>query len=77
MGLATEGAVKCVDFAFSKLEMEKIYSFAPKINLPSLRVMEKIGMKKQGEFIHPEIEEKSQLQPLVLYKIENIQNSKN
>ena len=70
MGLATEGAKKCLDFAFNNLGIEKIYSFAPHSNLPSLRIMEKIGMEKAGSFIHPLLPEDSELQPLILYQIE-------
>jgi ribosomal-protein-alanine N-acetyltransferase len=69
-GLATEGAKRCIEFAFHKLDLQKIFSFATHTNLPSLRVMQKIGMQKTGEFLHPKIEKTSPLQPMILYQIE-------
>jgi RimJ/RimL family protein N-acetyltransferase len=43
-GLATEGARAVVDHAFSILEIPALVSFTVPGNLPSRRVMEKIGM---------------------------------
>lgn len=68
-GLATEGAKACLDYGRSVLGMEEIYSFTAKINLPSERVMQKIGMTKIGEFIHPKIDADHRLNPHVLYKL--------
>ena len=51
-GFATEGALACLNYAFTKLNKEIIYSTAPQINLPSLSVMKKIGMKKEGSYEH-------------------------
>lgn len=34
-GLATEGAKRCLEFAFSDLGLKEIYSFTPLINKPS------------------------------------------
>ncbi|MEO0895782.1 MAG: GNAT family N-acetyltransferase [Bacteroidota bacterium] len=68
-GYATEGALKCLEVAFDELGNEEIYSFTAHSNFPSYKVMEKIGMKKVGEFIHPKIGPDHPLNPHVLYKI--------
>jgi len=66
-GLATEGALACLNYAKEQLELETIYSFTATTNLPSARVMQKIGMEYQGEFEHPLVE--GPLKPHVLYRI--------
>ncbi len=68
-GLATEGAAACIDFAFNELGLEEIYSFTPLTNLPSERVMQKIGMKRVGTFSHPMIPDHP-LEQHLLYRIE-------
>ena len=68
-GYATEGAIKCLDHAFNRMNIPKVYSMAPKINLRSVRVMEKTGMKKAGDFIHPLLADDERLRECVLYKI--------
>ncbi|MEP1150750.1 MAG: GNAT family N-acetyltransferase [Balneola sp.] len=68
-GLATEGASRCLEFAFSKLGLDTIYSFTPIINKPSERVMQKIGMIKDGEFEHPLVKQDHRLKIHSLYKI--------
>ena len=69
-GFATEGAKKCLDYAFNDLKIEKIYSIAPKANIKSEYIMAKIGLKKQYEFEHPLLINNDQLKTCVLYKIE-------
>ena len=69
-GLATEGAKRCLEYAAEVLELKEIYSFTAVHNKPSERVMQKIGMKKIGEFDHPKIEKGYWLERHVLYKIE-------
>ena len=54
-GLATEGATACINHAFNKLGLDSIYSFTPISNLPSARVMQKVGMTQIGTFAHPMI----------------------
>lgn len=68
-GLATEGASRCLELAFSKLGLDIIYSFTPIINKPSERVMQKVGMTKTGEFDHPSLENGRTLKTHSLYKI--------
>lgn len=54
-GYATEGAIKVLDIAFRTLGIEEVYSFTTLQNIPSEKVMKKIGMKKLGTFIHPNL----------------------
>ena len=49
-GFATEGAKKCLEFAFNELNLDKIISTCTEKNSKSENVMKKIGMKKIGEF---------------------------
>lgn len=69
-GFATEGAKKCLDYAFNDLGIEKVYSVAPKINIKSELIMNKIGMKKLYEFDHPLLLNDSRLKCCVLYLAE-------
>ena len=67
-GFASEGAKRCLGYAFNDLKNEKVYSIAPKINLKSEHIMKKIGMKKQYEFEHPLLTNDFRLKTCVLYK---------
>jgi RimJ/RimL family protein N-acetyltransferase len=68
-GFATEGAKRCLGFAFHELKLEKIKAICPKINFPSENVMKKIGMKKIAEFKHPKLLNDERLQDCVVYEI--------
>ncbi|MFV5491427.1 GNAT family N-acetyltransferase [Acinetobacter sp. ASP199] len=52
-GYATEGAKAVLKYAFRTLRLEKVISFTARINTPSERVMQNIGLEKVGEFDHP------------------------
>jgi RimJ/RimL family protein N-acetyltransferase len=54
-GYATEGAQRCLEYAFNELGMNKIISVCTVKNEKSENVMKKIGMTKKGEFNHPEL----------------------
>lgn len=54
-GYATEGARRCLDYAFNELGIKKIISVCTVKNTNSERVMQKIGMTKIGDFNHPEL----------------------
>ncbi|MEL6625728.1 MAG: GNAT family N-acetyltransferase [Bacteroidota bacterium] len=69
-GYAPEAAQACLGFAFSTLDLQVVVATTPSINLPSRRVMEKIGMVYQGEYLHPKVPNPHSLQPSVWYKIE-------
>jgi RimJ/RimL family protein N-acetyltransferase len=66
-GYATEGAQRCLDYAFTILNMERVYAVAPKINLRSEQVMIRIGMEKWGEFDHPKLSDHPRLQKCIVY----------
>lgn len=66
-GYATEGARACLDHGFARLGFDCVYSFTACVNLPSEAVMRRAGMKKTGEFNHPEVAPDSVLYPHVLY----------
>lgn len=68
-GYATEAARSVLKLA-NKSGIERLFSFTAKINAPSERVMQKIGMIKVGEFYHPKLSNDSPLCVHVLYKIE-------
>jgi len=69
-GYATEGAKRCLDYALLTLKLEHVYSIAPKINIKSEHIMQKIGLKKQCEFEHPLLVNHKRLITCVLYKNE-------
>ena len=64
-GYATEAAGAVLEYAKQK-GINRIYSFTTKINLPSIRVMEKIQLKYIKDFMHPLVDEAS-LKLHVLY----------
>jgi RimJ/RimL family protein N-acetyltransferase len=70
-GLAPEGARAWLGYAFDGLRLSEIVAFTAKLNLPSQRVMQKIGMSRDpaGDFDHPRVPEGHVLRPHVLYRI--------
>lgn len=69
-GFATEGAKKCLEYALNNLKINKIFAVAPKVNVKSEHIMEKIGLKKQYEFDHPLLTDHKLLKTCVLYRNE-------
>lgn len=69
-GYATEGANKCLDYAFNNIGLKTIKSICPIVNDKSERVMEKLGMKKKKIFNHPLLKEYKRLETCVLYEKE-------
>lgn len=68
-GYATEAAIAVLELA-RKARIKRLYSFTAKINAPSERVMQKIGMAKEREFNHPKLSVDSPLLNHVLYCID-------
>jgi RimJ/RimL family protein N-acetyltransferase len=68
-GLATEGALECLAYAKNDLQLNRIHSMAPKTNLKSIKVMEKIGMTYVKDFEHPKLKENPRLNKCVLFAI--------
>lgn len=71
-GLATEGAKRALRFGFEDHALEEIVSLTATQNLPSRRVMEKIGMTRDlaGDFDHPRVPAGHELVRHVLYRIQ-------
>lgn len=68
-GYATEAAKAVLNLA-KRAGVMRLYSFTARINAPSERVMQKIGMVKVGEFNHPKLSADSPLLSHVLYQID-------
>ena len=69
-GLATEGARAVLRHAFDALRLEEVVAMTAAVNLPSRRVMEKLGMTYDpaDDFDHPRISAGHPLRPHVLYR---------
>jgi RimJ/RimL family protein N-acetyltransferase len=70
-GFAPEGALAMLDFAWNTVRLPEIGAITYRGNLPSRRVMEKIGMTydPSADFEHPSVPEGHALRPHVLYRI--------
>lgn len=75
-GLATEGAKAVLKHGFRSLNLSEIFSLTSRINQPSRRVMEKIGLRHLSErdFIYPGIE--GELAPHVMYSLTSTEYEK-
>lgn len=69
-GLASEGAQAILEYARDTIRLREVYSFTTQSNLPSFKVMEKIGMTYVGDFMHPNLDPDHPMASHVLYKIE-------
>lgn len=68
-GYASEAAQCALDVAFETLKLPEVVSFTAAVNLPSCRVMERIGMSFDGEtFEHPRLPLGHPLRKHVLYR---------
>ena len=70
-GYATEGAKKCLEFAFKKIQLEKVISVFTEKNIKSENIMKKIGMVKIGAFNHPKLKDYPGLEKCICYQITN------
>ena len=70
-GYAPEAAQAWLDYAFTELDFDEVVAWTTKTNLPSQRVMQKLGMRTSPEddFIHPKSPPGHTLGPHVLYRI--------
>ncbi|MFK8045018.1 MAG: GNAT family N-acetyltransferase [Crocinitomicaceae bacterium] len=68
-GYATEGARRCLEYAFQDLKLGNIVATAPLINKPSISVMKKIGMDFKTNFKHPRLKEFARIENCVCYEI--------
>lgn len=69
-GYATEGAKRCLEYAFDDLKLDRVVSVCVLDNVNSEKVMNKIGMVKKGTFIHPKLKEYPALEECVWYEIQ-------
>lgn len=76
LAYATEAALFSVGYAFSELGLDQLVSYTTKTNLRSEKLMQRIGMRKMGEFTHPRLSPGHPLAPHVLYKIEKAASSR-
>lgn len=67
-GYATEAALAVLEVA-RQMGLTQLYSFTAMENKPSERVMQKIGMERIGEFMHPGLPSGHPLQAHVLYRV--------
>ncbi len=69
-GYATEGATAALSFAHDRLGWDDVVAMTAAINLPSKRVMERLGMTHHptDDFDHPRLEEGHRLSRHVLYR---------
>ena len=65
-GYATEAAIASLRRGFA--EVDSIVSFTAVTNERSWRVMERIGMRREGTFDHPRVPEGHPIRPHLLYR---------
>lgn len=70
-GYATEGAKRCLAYAFDDLHLDRVISTCTQNNVRSENVMKKIGMTRMGEFDHTELTKYPAYQRCVWYEIKN------
>ncbi|MFB6457853.1 GNAT family N-acetyltransferase [Chitinophaga sp. Hz27] len=68
-GYATEGAIRCFEYAFHQLGFKEIYAFTTVSNKKSERIMLKAGMHHVGFFDHPKLASDHPFLRHTLYKI--------
>jgi RimJ/RimL family protein N-acetyltransferase len=68
-GYATEAARAVLACGFDALGLEEIVSFTAVTNKRSAAVMERLGMRREGEFDHPRFAEGNPIRRHVLYRI--------
>ena len=70
-GYATEAAQACLDFAFQQAGLSEVYSFTTLLNLPSQKVMQKLGVEFVKEFDNEKVPAVSPLYRHILYRIKS------
>ena len=72
-GLATEGSLEVIRYAFEWLRLESLVSFTVPENVASRRLMEKLGMTHDPaeDFDHPRLPPGHRLRRHVLYRLKN------
>ena len=70
-GFAYEAACLALAAGFGPLGLERIVAFTVEANQPSWRLMEKLGMRREGVFEHPSLPEGHKLRPHLLYGLDH------
>jgi RimJ/RimL family protein N-acetyltransferase len=68
-GYATEAARAAIEDGFTRVGLSEIVALTTLSNIPSQRVMERLGMTRTIEFDHPAVAEDSPLRRHVLYRL--------
>lgn len=68
-GYATEGALRCLSYAFDTLQLERVIATCTQQNEKSAHVMQKIGMVKGGHFKHPLLGDFPEYETCLWYEI--------
>ena len=68
-GYATEAARAVIGHGLGAAGLAQIVSFTALVNTRSIAVMERLGMRRDGEFDHPLVAEGHRLRRHVLYRI--------
>ena len=68
-GYATEGAKRCLEYAFTDLKLKSIISTCTLVNTKSQSVMNKLGMTKMGLFFHPRLNDYPDYEKCIWYKL--------
>lgn len=69
-GYALEAAQAALECAFTRLDLDQVVAFTVPANLPSQRLMQRLGMQRDadGDFEHPRLPLGHALRPHVLYR---------
>lgn len=68
-GYATEAARAALDVAFDGLRLEEVWSMTAILNVPSQRVMARLGMTWHASFDHPRVPVGHPVRPHVVYRL--------
>ncbi len=68
-GYASEGAQRCLDYAFKVLQIPTVIAICTQDNSASEKVMKRIGMDKQANFSHPKLMNYPEQQVCICYTI--------
>jgi RimJ/RimL family protein N-acetyltransferase len=68
-GYAEEAARAALGFGFATLGLDKIVAFTVPGNAASWKLMEKLGMRHEGEFDHPRLPEGHHYRRHLLYSL--------
>jgi RimJ/RimL family protein N-acetyltransferase len=70
LGYAEEAARAALGFGFATLGLQQIVAFTVPGNAASWKLMEKLGMRHEGEFDHPRLPEGHHYRRHLLYRLD-------